>query len=240
MKKTAIFVFFAVTFLMFNVYAEDDFYPDIIRLPDNENATGIDGDVSWKARRLNDGDTPVSLFGDLSEDAMRFNRLDARFWKEGTIVRIPDDTSRLKGWTPMPESASKCERMKKCVVIGLAEQFLGIYSKGKLYSSFPVSTGMLAMECGRPKGARSCKTPIMATFVRGRYFKVFSYPYRVWMWFALDIGRGRFIHSGNLPGRPDSHGCVRLFRRDARQVYKQIRIGAKVFVENDISKMGAL
>jgi len=237
MRETAAFVFLVVLLLSLNVGAEENFsnYPEIIRLPFLESQTGIDAGVQWRAYKLSKNDTPVGLFGDLSEDAMRFNRLDRIFWKEGVIIRMPSDISQIKGWTPMSEAFEKCGKgLKRCAVISLADQFLGIYEKGGLISSYPVSTGSIEMICGRPEGTKSCRTPAMETYVRGRYIKTFSYPYRVWMWYALDIGRGRFIHSGNLPGHPDSHGCIRLFKRDARKVYNQIRINTKVFVVNDI------
>jgi hypothetical protein len=240
MKKISVLVFFAVLFLSSIAYAEEDssYYPEIIRLP-GENETGMDGGVRWNSHKLSKSDTPASLFGDLAEDAMRFNRLDARFWKEGVVIRKPKITSQIKNWTPMPETFAKCEsRMGKCVAVSLADQFLGIYVKGKLHSSYPVSTGMIEMECEGREGKKSCRTPAVETYVGGRYFKTFSYRYRVWMWFALDIGHGRFLHSGNLVGRPDSHGCIRMFRRDARKVYNFIRIGTKVFVEHDINKAG--
>ena len=93
---------------------------------------------------------------------------------------------------------------------------------------------MNEMKCGRPEGARNCKTPIGNFSVKGRILKAFSYPHRVWMWYALNIRYGRYIHAGNLPGSAASHGCIRMFKRDARVVFNTARVKTKVFIVRDL------
>lgn len=230
MKKIMLIISFFIFYVFTSISFGEEEYPRLIELPQNIAECGIDHGVSWKAYPLNKNDSPVNLFGNLAEDAKRFNRLDGRFWREGTIIRMPEDVALIKNWTPMPKNFGKCARFEKCIVVSLADQFLGIYSKGILATSYPVSTGMNKMLCGKPEGSRNCKTPIGDFVVRGRSLKLYSYPYRVWMWYTLDIGYGRYIHVGNLSGFAASHGCIRLFKRDAFMLFKMIRASAKVSI----------
>jgi len=60
-----------------------------------------------------------------------------------------------------------------------------------------------------------------------------SNEYQVWMTHALRIWRGHFIHGTypseyHLLGHPASSGCIRLDRRDARELYDMTPIGTRV------------
>lgn len=58
----------------------------------------------------------------------------------------------------------------------------------------------------------------------GAVFRGASMPY----FMRFDGGIG--LHAGYLPGRPDSHGCVRLPEETARLFYQHVRVGTPVIV----------
>lgn len=205
-----------------------------IELPKNLNESGIEHGISWKAYKLKKGDTPELLFGKYAEGAMRFNRLSRRCWREGQIIKKPDKPYLLKNWTPLPGTFEECKpEMRICIMISLNEQFLGVYKKGKLEFSYPISTGMDKKECGMPPGTKICKTPPGSYKIKFKRFKVRSRTYRCWMHYAMHIGNQRYIHFGVLPGYPASHGCIRLFKKDARALFKMTPKGTPVYIINE-------
>jgi lipoprotein-anchoring transpeptidase ErfK/SrfK len=42
---------------------------------------------------------------------------------------------------------------------------------------------------------------------------------------ALLIKRPYYIHGGALPGQRDSAGCIRLFPKDAEELYQLVEVG---------------
>jgi hypothetical protein len=43
-------------------------------------------------------------------------------------------------------------------------------------------------------------------------------------WYQFSNDRGFGVHQYDLPGRPASHGCVRMLERDAKWVYEWVRV----------------
>ena len=236
-------------FLFFSVLIEISY----ANLPKDVNERGNDHGVLWRAYLLKEGDTPESLFGKYASQAMRFNRLAKKFWKAGVIIKKPENPSLLKTWTPMPLEYEFCSKkgiclskLKKAIVIDLKKQYLGVYANGKLrklekkelkesdftYISFPVSTGTEALECkdSKTKQPINCLTPPGLFQIKSKAYKVFSWRYKVWMYYAMSIGHERYIHKGDLPGYPASHGCIRMFREDARYLWKHTPEGTYVFI----------
>jgi len=49
-------------------------------------------------------------------------------------------------------------------------------------------------------------------------------------WALRFNGNAYWIHAGDMVGRPASHGCVRLFYDDAKELFEWADIGTKVKV----------
>lgn len=66
-----------------------------------------------------------------------------------------------------------------------------------------------------------------------KYPMYWSNTYSVWMTHAMRFWKGHFIH-GTYPdqyyllGRPASSGCIRLHRKDAKELYKLTPVGTRV------------
>jgi lipoprotein-anchoring transpeptidase ErfK/SrfK len=198
-------------------------------LPVKPGDSGVDHGIAWEAHILKEGENHHTLFRDLAKDAIRFNRKASQFWKPGAVIRKPVDgqVEALKGWTPMPPTCNDCPRTKKrCIVISLSSQFLGVYKKGFLKASYPVSTGIPDYET--PVGKYKVLSSSPSANVK--FKKIFSFTYRVWMRWPLSIGHEIYIHAGDLPGYPASHGCVRLMRRDAFKLFRNTPISTPVVI----------
>jgi lipoprotein-anchoring transpeptidase ErfK/SrfK len=198
-------------------------------LPVKPGDNGVDHAIEWKAYVLKEGESPQTLFRDLAKDAVRFNRKASQFWQAGAVIKRPVDgqTEALKGWTPMPPTYDQCPgRKDRCIVISLSSQFLGDYRDGALKNSFPVSTGIPEYEtpAGEYKVLSSSPHGMM------KFKKIFSFTYGVWMRWPLSIGHEIYIHAGDLPGYPASHGCVRLLRRDAYLLFRMTPIATPVVI----------
>jgi len=260
MKKWMFLVVFTFAFILASSTKAD--------LPKSADESGVDHGVKWTAHVLVKGDSPNSLFGNWSNYVIRFNKMAKKYWKPGVIIKKPvaDALPLLKEWTPMPKEYENCSQKGVClskskigIVVDLKEQFLGVYEYGKLkkftgkkledngyvYISYPVATGMSAVECldSKTKQLKSCATPSgffkIQTSVKDKsrkvkISKIFSYRYKVWMYWPLHLGNSRFIHgtspANNLPGYAASHGCVRMFNKNAYALYKMIPIGTPVFI----------
>ena len=50
------------------------------------------------------------------------------------------------------------------------------------------------------------------------------------MHYAIQIRGDYFLHEGFLPGRPASHGCVRVWTEDAKFLFKRVKRGDKIVI----------
>lgn len=107
------------------------------------------------------------------------------------------------------------------IEVHLASQTFRFYDDdGKLLRSGPISSGK--------KGYR---TPTGVFRVLGKARSVYSEKYRARMPFALRFrGNKYFIHQGRLPGYPQSHGCVRLLKKDAQFLFAKASVGDRVII----------
>jgi lipoprotein-anchoring transpeptidase ErfK/SrfK len=180
-----------------------------------------------RAARKAKVDILAMIFGKRAETVARFNRIDGRFVFAGRRLKVPDLPEGVT-YTPMPTHYAPAAEKPKCILIDLKRQFLGAYENGRLVASYPISSGRSGH--GTPVGnfQVSKKDP---THKSSKY----PPPRGGWpMPNALRFYLGRssqtwfWIHAGDLVGRPDSHGCVRLFLKDSKALYDWTDIGTPV------------
>jgi lipoprotein-anchoring transpeptidase ErfK/SrfK len=115
-------------------------------------------------------------------------------------------------YSPMPRTIPAFASEKKAILVDLAAQAFGAYESGDLVRWGPVSSG-----------DRQHQTPA------GIYHLNWQSPVRVssenptWImhwYFNFSSGAGLALHQYTMPGRPASHGCVRLLEVDAKWVYR--------------------
>lgn len=156
----------------------------------------------------------------------RFNRIDVRFVRAGSVLRIPLLARGETAYTPLPSTYNATIGLNKAVVIVLDLQFLGAYEQGTLTASYPISSGRAGFETPSGRFLITKKDIDHASSV---------YPEETnggWpMPFALRFHRSEYwIHEGDLKGFPDSHGCVRLLPGDAKKLFDWAEVGTPVRV----------
>jgi lipoprotein-anchoring transpeptidase ErfK/SrfK len=151
---------------------------------------------------------------------MKVNKIDSLTYVKKILVPVDE---RAYSYVPVPAKYAT-QKGRRIFVAFLAEQYFGAYDEnGKLFKWGPISSGGYGM-----------KTPI-GTF-RAQDRKV-NYVNRdgAKMPYAVRFHKGYFFHQYKLPGRPASHGCVRLLMDDAQEMYSFVRPGDIVKVVASIS-----
>ena len=114
-------------------------------------------------------------------------------------------------YSPLPISYKQAQRFPKAMVVYKRGQVFGAYQRGKLVRWGPVSTG-----------AKSSRTPGGLFHLNWKTTLKRSTVNRNWLlpwYFNFQNKRGHSFHQYELPGRPASHGCIRLLDRDASWIY---------------------
>ncbi|OGI16443.1 MAG: hypothetical protein A3J63_04095 [Candidatus Moranbacteria bacterium RIFCSPHIGHO2_02_FULL_40_12b] len=118
-------------------------------------------------------------------------------------VKIGDTLSRIAP----PEYLEEAKKSERAVYVFLDKQYFGAYQNGRLAFWGPISSGI--KERTTPKGN-------FKVLWKSRFY--YSKKYDADMPFAVNISsNGYFLHAQSLPGRPASHGYIRLLRVDAKK-----------------------
>jgi lipoprotein-anchoring transpeptidase ErfK/SrfK len=125
-----------------------------------------------------------------------------------------------------PASAEDSKPEVARIIINLAEQRIyALNFDGYVVLEYPVSTGKAGY--GTPTGSYKVYTKSIAA-----YSKKYSATMTHWMAITGDGSYGMHGLLGRsyykLIGRPASHGCIRLRREDASELYQYVKIGTPV------------
>ena len=125
-------------------------------------------------------------------------------------------------WYPHYQKASSAGTVS--IVVSIPQQLLFAYQDGKLIAVSTVSTGAAGNDT--PTGQFTILQK--KTFHRSSLYANAPMPYMqrlTWDGIAL--------HAGQLPGYPASHGCIRLPKEFARELYEITQMGASVSVVDE-------
>jgi L,D-transpeptidase catalytic domain len=129
------------------------------------------------------------------------------------LIVIPDrwDADELV-YSPVPQALPQLFHETNAIVVDLAGQAFGAYESGRLIRWGPVSSG-----------DRRHRTP-PGTYHLNWHARVHvSSENRKWLmpwYFNFASGQGLGLHQYALPGKPASHGCVRMLAVDASWLYQ--------------------
>lgn len=143
----------------------------------------------------------------------KLNHADSAHLSGLKSIIVPNrwDADELR-FSPLPQEVPELSGEKKAVIVDVAAQVFGAYESGRLVRWGPVSTG-----------DRSHQTPA------GVYHLNWQSPLHVssenptWIlrwYFNFESSRGMGLHQYALPGRPASHGCIRMLVADAKWLYQ--------------------
>ena len=142
----------------------------------------------------------------------KLNRADAAHLGRLTHLIVPNrwHLDQL-AYSPMPQTVPRLSSQPKAVVVDLSAQVFGAYELGNLVRWGPVSSG----------DSRH-KTPSGLYHLNWKARIRISSENDSWVmpwYFNLSSKRGFGFHQYTLPGRPASHGCIRLLLHDAKWLF---------------------
>ena len=150
----------------------------------------------------------------------RINKIDENHLPAGKNIFIPVDLEKAITFLPIPQSIEEAKNKVRSLYVFLDSQYFGAYENGNLSFWGPISSGK--KNTGTPKGNFR---------VNWKTKNYNSKKYDATMPFAINISDdGLFIHEQALPGKPASHGCVRLLREDAKKIYSWIEKNDPVII----------
>ena len=141
----------------------------------------------------------------------KLNRADASHLVGLEQLVVPTVWLDELAYSPFPSTYAPAAHLPKLLVVDLFAQAFAGYERGSLVQWGPVSTG-------RDRGATPSGLFFLTWRSRGRHSTVNPEWFMEW-YFNFDNRNGLSLHAYDLPGRPASHGCIRLLERDARWLY---------------------
>ena len=110
------------------------------------------------------------------------------------------------------------------LVVSIKSQRAALYSNGKLVMESPVSSGM---------PTHPTPTGVFSVIQKNRHHRSNIYSDAPMPYMQRLTWSGIALHEGALPGRPASHGCIRLPERFANFLWRTTRLGARVVVSRE-------
>lgn len=158
----------------------------------------------------------------------KVNRIDECHLPVGKKILVPANYEKAITFLPIPMFINEIKGKQRVLLVFLEKQYFGAYENGKLCFWGPVSSGKKGLD-----------TPIGNFYAKWKSRLYYSKKYDAEMPWAVNISdNGVFIHQQSLPGKPASHGCVRLLKEDAQKIYNWIKKNDPVIISNNSSLMG--
>jgi hypothetical protein len=164
---------------------------------------------------------------------MKVNHSDSAHLAHLKRILVPDcwNLEELL-YSPMPYTLEQLSNESKAIVVDVAAQTFGAYEHGILARWGPVSSGDRRHQT--PSGtyhlnwhARVRISSENATWVMPWYFN-----------FSNNLGLG--FHQYILPGRPASHGCIRMLKADAEWLFQWGESGILATGGPEIARSGTV
>jgi hypothetical protein len=143
----------------------------------------------------------------------KVNRADRNHLERMKSIVIPDNLW-LDMWeySPLPRALPCSSTVPKFIVVHLPSQAFAAYEFGEMVRWGPISSG-------RQRSPTPAGSFDLTWRSRARHSTEDPDWYMEW-YFNFHNVRGLAFHQYSLPGRPASHGCIRLLERDAMWLYE--------------------
>ena len=140
----------------------------------------------------------------------KLNRIDSANARRRNLV-VPDIIGDELDYAPLPGTVPALAAVPQFIAVSRRVQAFGAYEYGHLVRWGPTSTG---------KATTPTDSGLFFTNWKSRTTISTDDPKWILDWYVNFIAlKGVAFHQYELPGRPASHGCVRLLEVDARWVY---------------------
>ncbi|HXI21769.1 MAG TPA: L,D-transpeptidase [Gemmatimonadales bacterium] len=142
---------------------------------------------------------------------LKINRVDEAHARRRALV-VPDRVGDELSYSPFPATVPALLEVPKFIVVSRRVQAFGAYEYGRLVRWGPTSTG---------KATTPTDSGLFFTNWKSRQAVSTEDPSWILDWYVNFIAlKGVAFHQYSLPGRPASHGCVRLLEADAYWIYQ--------------------
>ena len=141
----------------------------------------------------------------------KLNRIDGDHLRRRWLV-APDSIDEELSYSPLPAVLPAVATVSKFILVSRRVQAFGAYEHGVLVRWGPTSTGK-----------RATPTDSGLFFTNWKSRQAISTDDPSWLldWYVNFIAlKGVAFHQYDLPGRPASHGCVRLLEVDAHWMFQ--------------------
>lgn len=201
-------------------------------------------DLSWTERVVTDDELlnleksdPNLNINACREILSRLNAMESFYVREnirnGHKLKVPNDFSAYKDWTPLPVQLPPSLRASKFILVVKGIPFLGWYESGVLVGDSQACIG----NAGQDTKAGFYRVEDKdANHVSRSYPNEFGKP--AWMPFSLHIYEAVYIHAGNVFGSRCSHGCVILPIEKAEELFRWADNGITVLVLESLDELG--
>jgi len=177
--------------------------------------TGLDAH-GWQWRH---GREFTQIDTNLAISLERINGLDRKYFGNYWLL-VPPDSVSASNYCPLLIWRWDLITLDRLILINRAQNLLGVYQQGALIYWAPITRGRKLSYTLPGKFNIIAKSRMM----RSRKYGNVPMPY------SLQVFGNICIHQGPMVGRPASHGCIRLFRRDAIWLYNWTQLGTKVHI----------
>jgi hypothetical protein len=142
---------------------------------------------------------------------LKINRVDLAHARRRNII-VPDSLLGELDYAPLPAQVPELAEVPKFIGVSRRVQAFGAYEYGRLVRWGPTSTG---------KASTPTDSGLFFTNWKSRSAISTDDPSWILDWYVNIIAlKGVAFHQYDLPGKPASHGCVRLLEEDARWIYR--------------------
>ena len=174
--------------------------------------------IKWHAHFIEPHQSLESLFGADWILVARFNRIDRRHIYPGMTIKVPDNMTDIRTYTPLPQFYQPAARHEKYILVVVTEQWLGAYEHGKLVFSTPAATGKETTETPIGMFSISARDRHHTSSLYKTAGDEEQYPMDNALRFHIGIDNVSYwLHARDLPGRPASHGCIGLFDEEMQK-----------------------
>lgn len=141
---------------------------------------------------------------------LKLNRVDLAHARRRNLI-VPDSLLSELEYAPFPGQLRELAEIPKFITVSRRVQAFAAYEYGRLVRWGPTSTG---------KASTPTDSGLFFTNWKSRTAISTDDPSWILDWYVNIIAlKGVAFHQYDLPGKPASHGCVRLLEEDARWLY---------------------
>jgi len=204
------------------------------------NSASPKSNLTWTQRVINDKELEAisQRDMDLSPSASRrlLAKLNARDFdyiaqdiRDGKPIRVPNDFTAFKSWTPLDKYISDVADLPKFILIVKDVPYIGWYERGKLVGDTYICVGKATSTTAA--GLYTVKEKDL-NHVSRSYPNAYGEPAP--MPWALRIYDTVWIHAGDIMNGHCSHGCVNLPMFSAMALFDWATPGTPVLIVDSL------